>query len=104
MLELFLLVMFAAGLGAFVKKRGGTSWIWVVIFVVVYYSQAILLTMLLGRGASYIAVVVVAGVMFAGIFLLVGGGRRLRESWQCPECQFFNDPTTLRCDCGYRLP
>jgi hypothetical protein len=28
--------------------------------------------------------------------------RKTRNNWQCPECRFFNEPTTEVCPCGHR--
>jgi hypothetical protein len=41
------------------------------------------------------------GLAYVSIFLIGGGGRRMKESWQCPECRFYNSPATLVCPCGY---
>ena len=42
-------------------------------------------------------------VPVVGVFLLLGQGKRARSTWQCPECHFFNHPTTLVCPCGQRF-
>lgn len=36
-------------------------------------------------------------------YLMSAGFRRAPGHWQCPDCRCFNVPSTLVCDCGYRL-
>lgn len=37
------------------------------------------------------------------VYFAVAGARRTKGHWQCPDCRLFNRPSTLVCDCGYRL-
>jgi hypothetical protein len=57
-------------------------------------------TAFLGSGPSLFAGGAWIGLLFIALPYVVGGGRRERSTWQCPNCQFFNDPTTLVCPCG----
>ena len=41
---------------------------------------------------------------YGSIFLILGGGKRARGSWDCPNCQLINKATTLVCGCGERAP
>ncbi len=43
------------------------------------------------------------GICYLSMFILLGGGRRAREAWQCPGCTLWNEATTLVCGCGHRL-
>lgn len=41
---------------------------------------------------------------YGAIFPFTLQGVRLKGVWQCPECQFYNDPSTLICPCGFEHP
>lgn len=41
--------------------------------------------------------------LFPLVYLKAHGLRRAPGHWQCPDCRCFNVPSTLVCDCGYRL-
>lgn len=56
-----------------------------------------------GPGPALFVGLVWIGIFFGIVFLAVGGGRAARDTWQCPEGQFYNEPTTLVCSCGYRV-
>ena len=103
MIEILFLCLAGAALARLAKLRGGRGWPWVVVMVLGYVVLSVATTLVLGSGPGLLAGVVWVGLLFPILFLVVGKGRRLRSSWQCPSCQFFNDPTTLVCPCGYKL-
>lgn len=101
MFEIIILCIAGAALARLAKLRGGRGWPWVVAMVLGYIVVGSVTAFLVGRGPHLIAGGVWIALLFPALILLVGRGRRMRSSWQCPNCQFFNDPTTLVCPCGY---
>lgn len=103
MYEVILLGLCTAGLARFARLRGGKGWPWGLAMVVGYFVVQPVGVALLGVGPYPLVGMAFVGFMFGVVFLAVGRGRRLRSSWQCPVCEFWNDPTTLVCPCGYRV-
>jgi len=104
MLEIIGLCLAGAGLARFARLRGGRGWPWVVALVAGYLTFTAIAAVLIGTGPTLIVGGAWVGVLFLALPYVLGRGRREQSTWQCPECQFFNDPTTLVCPCGYRLP
>lgn len=102
MTEIIFLALASTAAARLAVRRGGRGWPWAVGFLVSYVLMRNLAALLVGPGPSLIVGLVWVGAFFGAVFLLVGGGRKARGSWRCPECQFFNEPTTLVCPCGYR--
>jgi hypothetical protein len=103
MIEIFALVIVAGAIRETARRRGARPWPFVVAAVLAHILSGVLGLLLLGRGPDIMVRWAAVGLVYASTFLLTGQGRRLKSSWQCPECQFFNPPTTLVCPCGYRV-
>lgn len=98
-------------LGAFretAKRRGVRGWPFIIVGLVGWLLfSTVALSMVEGGPEVHLAWGWVAlswgwvGLTYISIFFIGGGGRRMKESWQCPECHFWNSPTTLVCLCGY---
>jgi hypothetical protein len=104
MIEFLILLACAAGIREVAKRRGSNGWIFALGAVVGFFVFGSLSVALFGPGPNYLVSWGWVGVCYLSVFLLTGKGRRLESSWQCPECRFYNDPTTLLCPCGYRYP
>lgn len=103
-LEIIFLCVTGAGLARLARLRGGHGWPWVVLMIGGYLVVTSITAFLFGRGPNVIVGLLWIALMFPLVILVVGKGRRVKSSWQCPNCQFFNEPTTLVCPCGYRVP
>jgi hypothetical protein len=97
------LIVAGGALAELTRRRGGSPWATVPVAIVGYFAVRVIAVRLLGSGPDLLAAVAWFAFCFGAVFLIFGGGRRSRSSWQCPECQFFNTPSTLVCPCGYRL-
>ena len=104
MIELFILAIAGAGIAYFARRRGSRGWPFVLVMLVGYLAIIFFVGGLYGRGPAWIAGIAWCFLVYGAVFFLVGGGRRAPESWQCPECHLFNEPTTLHCACGYDYP
>jgi hypothetical protein len=102
MLEIVFVALATAAVARLARRRGGRGWIWATALVLSYLVVGNLAALVVGRGPALVVGLVWIGAFFGIVFLAVGGGRAARDSWQCPECQFFNEPTTLVCPCGHR--
>jgi len=103
MIEIFWVVLASSGLAGLARRRGGRAWPWVVLLVVGYLIVTKTAALLIGAGPHLLVGLLWIGLIFGAVLVFVGRGRRQKSTWQCPECQFFNEPTTLVCPCGYRL-
>lgn len=103
MIELFLLFVAGGALARLARLRGGRAWPWVLLMALGYLFVGAVALRYLGPGPDLIARVLFILMLYPTVVLAVGRGRRLRDSWQCPNCQFFNDPTTLVCPCGQKV-
>lgn len=104
MIELVLLVLALGGIREVARKRGSSGWGFVVVGASSYVFVDFAAVITAGAGPSLLFRWAWIGLCYGSVFVLTQGGRRLRESWQCPECQLFNEPTTLFCPCGYKHP
>lgn len=86
------------------KKRGIDSWPYIAVAFFGHVLVAQLSAILLGPGPGMILAWGWIGLVYLSMFVLGARGRRLRDSWQCPECMLFNEPTTLVCPCGCAAP
>ncbi len=102
MIEIFLVVLGTAAIADAARRRGGSPWLFGVVAVIGYLIAGSVAAQALGRGANLVGGAVWLGVCYGAVFLLVGKGKAARNTWQCPECRFFNEPSTLVCACGYR--
>lgn len=102
MIEIIILGIVAASLGALTRRRGGNPWLTVPVLLVGYVVVSAGGAAVLGRGPHFVAALVWIVLCFVAVFVIFGGGKRHSSTWQCPECHFFNEPTTLVCPCGHR--
>jgi hypothetical protein len=102
-LEIFVIVISGALLARLARLRGGKGWPWVIVMVPGYFYSRGVGLVLFGHGPDLLVGLGFIALMFGVVFLVVGRGRRLQDSWQCSVCKFYNEPTTLVCPCGYRV-
>jgi hypothetical protein len=95
-----LLIVFGAFLET-AKRRGVTGWPFIIVGVLGWLVINIVGAAAVTAGPRILLAWVWIGMTYVSIFLIGGGGRRMKESWQCPECRFWNSPATLVCLCGY---
>ena len=103
-------------LGAFFdasRRRTGNkrhAWPFVVIALLGYLSIPVVTTLIatawgvnLGIWAAFLGWIWVF-CAYGSIFVILGGGHRLKGSWHCPNCLGINDARTLMCGCGQSAP
>lgn len=103
MIEIIFVALSMAAVARLARRRGGKGWIWAVGLALSYLVVVTLGAIVIGSGPALIVGLLWIGIYFAIVLLAAGGGRTASDTWQCPECQFFNEPTTLVCPCGYRV-
>lgn len=101
--EILLLIVVSGALAELTRRRGGSPWVTVPVAVLGYFVVRAGSLALLGSGPDMLAAALWFVLCFGAVFLIFGGGRRARSTWQCPDCQFFNEPTTLVCPCGFKF-
>lgn len=101
MIEILILIAVLAGFSETAKRRGVAGWPYMVVGGVGWLFGRLLGATLAGPGPALLISWAWVGLTYASIFVIGGGGRRMESSWQCPECQFFNPPSTIVCPCGY---
>ena len=103
-------------LGAFFdasRRRTGNkrhAWPFVVIALLGYLGIPVVTTLIattlgvnLGIWAAFLGWLWIF-CAYGSIFVILGGGRRLKGSWHCPKCLGINDARTLICGCGQLAP
>lgn len=101
MIEILFLIASLAAFRETARRRGTKAWPFIVVGAVGWWLTGIITYLLFGPGPHVITPWGWVALTYASIFLIGGGGRRMKETWQCPECRGFNSPTTLVCLCGY---
>lgn len=104
MIELVFLVAACTGIAGVARRRGSRGWPFVAAAAGGAFLVSSIAVTAFGRGPDILIRWAWIGLCYLATFALTGGGRRLAETWQCPECRLFNEPTTLVCPCGYRAP
>jgi len=93
----FVMVVPAIALRA--RQRGVNK----VLYVAAAIAGFVLFLILGLLGLGFIALAL-RWVWVGGVFLvlefLANRGRKASGTWQCPNCQMFNDLRTLKCLCG----
>lgn len=98
---LAVLVIFAIAYRA--QRRGVNKWLYVTLAAVGFVALGLTSRLGLGLWAVLLRWMWVGGVLVY-VVRFTRGGRQMRGNWQCPTCLAFNDPTTLKCTCGYSQP
>lgn len=101
MLQILLLIGCLAAFRETAKRRGTKAWPFIVVGAVGWLLSREIAFLMFGPGPHILVSWGWVAVTYVSIFLIGGGGRRMKETWQCPECRGFNPPTTLVCLCGY---
>ena len=99
-LELFFLAVTGGAIAQLARRRGGLGWPFVVVAVAGYFVVGAVVGRAAGSGPGLLAAAGWVTLVFLSVFVVVGGVRMASEPWQCPDCQFFNEPSTLVCGCG----
>lgn len=101
MLEIFLLIMTIGAYRETAKRRGTKGWPFMVVGVLGWLILGNLGVLLFGPGLHWFLSWGWVGLTYLAIFLIGGGGRRRKDTWQCPDCRSYNPPSTLVCLCGH---
>ena len=104
MIEILILVACLAAFRETAKRRGVAGWPFVVVAAAGWLILGTLGITTFGDGPHIFISWGWVGLTYLSIFLIGGGGRRLRDTWQCPDCQLFNPPSTIVCPCGHQPP
>ncbi|MDY7096152.1 MAG: hypothetical protein SX243_24520 [Acidobacteriota bacterium] len=99
MIELIGVLLAAGIIGDLTRRRGGEPWLAMPVALTGYG----LISFVLPPGPTFAVGGLWLVLCYVGVFFLLGRGKRARSTWQCPECQFFNHPSTLVCPCGQRF-
>lgn len=102
MIELIALFIVLGTFHETAKRRGVKSWPFIVAGFLGWLLVGMLGAALVGVGPHMLLAWGWIGLTYGSIFVIGGEGRMMKESWQCPECRFYNSPSTLVCPCGYR--
>jgi peptidoglycan/LPS O-acetylase OafA/YrhL len=102
--ELFLGLILVGAIRETARRRGGPAWPFLLAAALGYWFVGAVAHVFLGSGPDGLAAWGWVALCYFSIFVFVGGGRRMKEPWQCPECLGRHPPTTLVCPCGYRPP
>ncbi len=102
MIEIIFLVVVLAAFRETAVRRGVRAWYFILAALVGYVLIGNVAAMVLGVGPHYFFAWGWIGLVYVSIYLIGGGGRRLKETWQCPECRLFNAPSTIVCPCGHK--
>ena len=102
MIEIIPLLLFLGAVHETAKRRGVKGWPFLVVGLVGWRLLRAFLPLVMAPGPDVLLAWSWVGLTYASIFLIGGGGRRMKDSWQCPDCRFYNTPTTLVCLCGYK--
>lgn len=100
-LEILFLIGCLAAFRETAKRRRTKAWPFILVGALGWLLSRTIICPLIGVGPGILVSWAWVAVSYASIFLIGGGGRRMKESWRCPECRGFNPPTTLVCLCGY---
>jgi len=103
-IDTILLLLLAAGIvGRIAYRRGGRPWSWAALAVVGYCMLRYLGWELRGSDLGELLGFLWLLALLPLAYLKNAGLRKAPGHWQCPDCRCFNIPSTLHCDCGYRL-
>jgi len=101
MIEILFLIAALAAFRETAVRRGVVGWPFVVIAAVGWFFAGVFSSLIVGPGPSMFFSWGWVGLTYASIFLIGGGGRRMKDTWQCPDCRLYNPPSTIVCPCGY---
>ena len=98
-----LLFCMAGTIGGLAYRRGGRPWHWIPLAVFGYCVLRYIGWELGGSNLGKLVGFLWLLALFPLAYLKASGFRRAPGHWQCPDCRCFNLPSTLVCECGYRL-
>jgi len=102
MIEIIALLIVLGAFHETAKRRSVKGWPFIAVAVVGWLLLRTLAPLIVPPGPDVLLAWGWVGLTYVFIFLIGGGGRRMNDSWQCPECRFYNTPATLVCLCGYK--
>jgi hypothetical protein len=82
------------------SQCGRSGWLHVIVAGVGYLVSSLLVRSAIGPGPDLILAWLWVGAVFVAAERGLVGEDRLPERWQCPDCGFFQPPTTPVCPCG----
>jgi hypothetical protein len=101
MIELVFLVGALLAFRETAKRRGTKAWPFMLVAAVGWFVMGNIAAFLFGFGPHMFFSWGFVGLAYGSIFLIGGGGRRMKDTWQCPDCRLYNPPSTIVCPCGY---
>ena len=104
MVEIIFLVVVLAAFRETASRRGVTGWPFILVAVVGYLLVGTVAAAIFGKGPHFFCSWGWVGLTYLSIYIIGGGGRKLKDTWRCPECRLFNSPSTIVCPCGYKPP
>lgn len=104
MIEILFLIAALAGFSETAKRRGAPGWPFILVGAVGFFLVGGVGAAIVGAGPHMFFSWGWVALTYGSIFVIAGGGRRMRTTWQCPECRLYNPPTTIVCPCGYEPP
>lgn len=104
MIEILFLIGALAAFSETAKRRGTTGWPFILVGAIGWFFAGSIAAALAGPGPSMFFSWGWVGLTYASIFLIGGGGRRMKDTWRCPDCRLYNPPSTIVCPCGYEPP
>ena len=102
MIEIIALVIVLGAFRETAKRRGVKGWPFMVVGLLGWLLGEMLGAAVVGVGPNLLLAWGWIGLTYGSIFIIGGGGRTMKESWQCPECRCYNSPSTIVCLCGYK--
>ena len=101
-LEIFFLAIMGGAIAQFARRRGGAGFPFVAAAIAGYFVFGAIAGATLGLGPNLLVAAGWVALVFGSVFVLVGDGKRAQGAWQCPDCHFYHEPSTLVCGCGRR--
>lgn len=101
MIEIIILLVVLGGFRETAKRRGTVAWPFIVAGAVGWLLGSTIGPVVVGPGPHFLLSWGWVGLTYVSIFVIGGGGRRMKDAWQCPDCRAFNPPSTLVCLCGF---
>ena len=102
MLEILFLIGALAAYTETAKRRGTMAWPFIVVGALGWFLAGNIAAAMIGIGPHMFFSWGWVGLTYASIFLIGGGGRRMKGTWQCPDCRLYNPPSTIVCLCGHK--
>ena len=102
MIEIIFLVVALAAFRETARRRGVAGWPFILAALIGWFLVGNVAAAIFGVGPHFFFSWGWVGLTYISIYIIGGGGRRLKDTWQCPEGRLFNPSSTIVCPCGYK--